>query len=85
MKVTHEAGNPEAWVCLCGNTPLEEGFYPCNREGQLVEPTPEEWTTHWYVCARCGRMIDQRSLEVVGMRRDIVATDGQTPEAQPSG
>lgn len=58
------------WVCLCGNEPHIDGFYPCDSEGESVEPTPEEWTTNCYVCERCGRIIDQSALAVVGMRRD---------------
>jgi hypothetical protein len=70
MKITYENGNPDAWVCLCGNTPSSDGFYPCNHEGQEVEPTPAEWTTNWYVCNRCGRMIGRTTLEVVGVRQE---------------
>jgi hypothetical protein len=61
--------DPTWWACLCGNTPIQEGFYPCNALGEEVEPTPEEWTTGWYVCDSCGRIIDRTTLEVVGERR----------------
>jgi hypothetical protein len=63
--ITHEAGNDEAWVCICGNKPSDDGFFPCNEEGNEMEPT-----TGWpgrYVCARCGRIIDPESLKVVGL------------------
>jgi hypothetical protein len=56
------------WTCLCGNTPLLEGFFPCNETGEEVEPTPEDWTTDCYVCDRCGTIIDQTTLEIVGQR-----------------
>jgi hypothetical protein len=56
------------WICVCGNTPWAEGFYPCDERGNIVFPTPEEWTTTWNVCDRCGRIIDQASLRVVAMR-----------------
>ena len=66
--ITHAEGDSDAWVCLCGNTPSTEGFYPCDAQGNEVEPTPAEWTTGCYVCAHCGRIINQTSLEVVGQR-----------------
>src|SRR4051794_12795528 len=55
------------WECLCGNTPTESGFYPCDTEGKFVEPTPEEWTTNWYACDECGRIIDQETMEIKGV------------------
>jgi len=64
--ILHEAGNKEAWICICGNTPEEDGFYPCDKDGNEVDPTPQHWKTDWYVCASCGRMIDVDTLEVVG-------------------
>jgi hypothetical protein len=68
QKITHEPGSEEAWVCICGNRPDSEGFYPCDRHGKEVDPMPEDWTTDLYVCDRCGRMIDQKTLAVVGQR-----------------
>jgi len=62
--VTHETGSNEAWICICGNEPSEDGFSPCDEKGNEVEPV-----AGWgglYVCFRCGRMIDQVSLRVVG-------------------
>lgn len=53
------------WTCLCGNTAAAHGFYPCDEDGDEVAPTDEEWETNWYVCRRCGRIIDQGSHEVV--------------------
>lgn len=37
IKIEHEAGNHEAWICICKNTPSEDGFYPCNENGDEVE------------------------------------------------
>jgi hypothetical protein len=62
-KITIEDG--DAWVCICGNTTHTSGFYPCDEEGNEVEPTPEQWTTNTYVCFQCGRVINQDTLEVV--------------------
>jgi hypothetical protein len=55
------------WVtCICGNEPHVDGFFTCNEEGKIVEPTDEEWTTNFYVCIRCCRYFDINTLEVVG-------------------
>jgi hypothetical protein len=66
MKIQSIGGE---WKCLCGNLAEEDGFYPCNDVGKYVEPTAVEWTTNCYVCARCGRVINQDTLEVVGVRQ----------------
>jgi hypothetical protein len=61
--ITHETGNDEAWICLCGNEPSKDGFFPCDEKGNEMEPV-----AGWgglYVCARCGRMIDPESRRVV--------------------
>jgi len=55
------------FICTCGNTPDYEGFYPCNEKGKEVEPTPEEWTTDCYVCRKCGNIIKQKTLEILGI------------------
>ena len=59
------------WICLCGNTPDTYGFFPCNEKGGFVEPTDEQWTTDCYVCDKCGRIINQNTLELVGIRANI--------------
>jgi hypothetical protein len=64
-RITHEAGNEEAWICVCNNTPTDHGFYPCDTDGNEVEPTREAWKIPLYVCAKCGRIIDMHTLEVV--------------------
>jgi len=63
-RITHEVGNYEAWICLCGNTPVADGFYPCDSDGTEMEPAAG-WND-LYVCARCGRIINQTSLDIVG-------------------
>ena len=65
-RITHEEGNEEAWVCVCGNRPTEDGFYPCDREGNEVEPIVGSNWENLYVCAQCGRIISVNTLEVVG-------------------
>jgi hypothetical protein len=64
--ITHEAGRDEAWVCLCGNTPVAEGFFPCDAVGNEMEPTIGSGWIDLYVCAKCGRIIKMGTLEVVG-------------------
>lgn len=77
--------DPNFWICLCGNTPMADGFFPCDHEGALVEPTPEEWTTNWYVCERCGRIIDQATTEVVGFRADNTLSEAECPKIRAKG
>jgi hypothetical protein len=64
--ITHEAGSDEAWICICGNTPVDDGFYPCDKDGNEMEPSVESDWEDLYVCARCGRIIKQDTLEVIG-------------------
>jgi hypothetical protein len=63
--VQHESHDPDAWVCVCGNTPSDYGFYPISADNVEVEPFAEAWTTGEYYCARCGRVIDQVTRRVV--------------------
>lgn len=66
---------PNEWVCLCGNTALGAGFFPCDLDGNPVEPTPEAWTTGCYVCDQCGRFIRQTDRRVVGFRSNNTLTE----------
>lgn len=70
--ITHEAGNDEGWVCICGNMPVSDGFYPCDEKGNEMEPV-SGWKD-LYVCNRCGRIIHQYTLEVVGRKRSTEDT-----------
>ena len=65
-RISHEAGNDEGWICLCGNTPASDGFYPCDEHGNEMDPTKGSGWVNLYVCTRCGRIISQDTLEVVG-------------------
>lgn len=71
--ITFEPGDPEAWICICGNMPAAVGFYACDRNGNMVEPTEKDWTTGLYVCDQCGRIIDPDTLAVVGRNAKIAA------------
>ena len=69
-KITCEAGNDEAWICLCDNTPTSDGFFPCDVEGNEMEPIKGSNWDELYVCGRCGRIIHQSTLEVHGQNPD---------------
>jgi hypothetical protein len=64
-KITHATGCEEAWVCICKNTPMDQGFFACDEKGDEMEPIEGEWKD-LYACAKCGRIIDQMTSEVVG-------------------
>lgn len=67
--ISHEDDDDTAWVCLCGNTPDSDGFATCNADGNEIEPTVGGGWTSLYVCNRCGRIVDQENLAVVGRKR----------------
>jgi hypothetical protein len=71
--IKHEEGNEEAWICLCGNRTDYDGFLPCDKDGK--EMVPAEGWDNLYVCDRCGRIIDQDSLEVVGQNPNFKRLD----------
>ena len=62
--ITLEAGQRDAWICVCGNTPVSDGFFACDEAGNEMEPV-SGWK-NLYVCNRCGIIIQQDSLEVIG-------------------
>ena len=64
--ISHEKGNDEAWICICGNEPSSDGFYPCDTNGNEMEPSIGSKWDGLYVCLKCGRIIRQDTLEVVG-------------------
>jgi len=64
-----EASNKDAWICVCGNEPHSDGFYPCDETGNEMEPV-SGWNG-LYVCHGCGRIIQQDSLEIIGQKNLI--------------
>lgn len=58
----------EDWaVCLCGNQPNYDGFYPCLDSGRIVEPDIGGfWNERYYCCERCHRIIDMMTGVVHG-------------------
>ena len=69
--IKRESQDADAWVCHCGNMPHTDGFYPCDKDGHEVEPNLGGDWQNLYVCASCGRIIDQDTLEVVGRKQRI--------------
>jgi len=74
LVIREEAGTDD-WVCVCGNRPDADGFFPCDPSGERVEPTPGAWPSpFWprpfYICDRCGRIIDADTLAVVSLDTD---------------
>ena len=66
-RITHEAGNQEAWHCICGNEPHNEGFSTCDENGNEIEQLKGGSWSGLYVCERCGRIINKDTLEVLGI------------------
>jgi hypothetical protein len=48
--IRHELQDDDAWVCICGNVPSGDGFFPCNKDGNEIEPTEESGWDGLYVC-----------------------------------
>jgi hypothetical protein len=64
--ISNEPGWQDAWICICKNTPTSGGFYPCDKNGNEMEPNIGSDWDNLYVCVDCGRIIHQQTLEVVG-------------------
>lgn len=64
-KIIHQDGESDAWLCVCGNEPWEDGFYPCSKDGIPCEGGPE-WEGTYYICDRCGRIINEDTCYVIG-------------------
>ena len=63
--ITHEPQDEDAWICLCGNMPSDDGLYPCDEIGQEIEPLLGSGWDELYACGRCERIIRQRTLTIV--------------------
>ena len=64
LVIGRESAAPDAWLCVCGNTPHENGFFACNWAGEGVLPIAFMWSPPLCCCNRCGRIIDADSLAV---------------------
>jgi hypothetical protein len=69
-RINYEDDDQDAWICACGNTPAGSGFYPCDKEGNGMEPAVGSGWGGLYVCSACGRMIQAETGEVVGRNPD---------------
>lgn len=53
------------WLCWCGNKTNIAGFYPVNAKGEYT------WhpfrRSHLSACGRCGRIIERKTMEIVGV------------------
>lgn len=58
----------DAWECRCGNHVMSDGFYPCDKVGQEIDPTPELWDGDSIVCGQCGAIISQRTGKKISQR-----------------
>jgi hypothetical protein len=74
--ITHEKQDEDAWVCICGNTPVSDGFFPCNADGTVFETWGDnDWEGELYCCDSCGRVIDQWTLEVKASGKIVRGSD----------
>jgi hypothetical protein len=64
--ITADKSDPDAWRCICGNYPSGDGFYPCDEQGNEMEPVIGSGWKDLYVCGQCGRIIRYDTLEVIG-------------------
>jgi len=67
-------GDTDWFKCRCGNEPHSDGFFPCDYDGRIIPPLIDgKWEGHLYVCIRCGRIIEQYTLDVVGVTNEDAA------------
>lgn len=59
----------EEFQCNCGNTVMGSGFFPCNKQGDIIEPLKDSDWDLLYICPDCGRIyhINQYLMEVEEM------------------
>jgi hypothetical protein len=55
--------------CICGNTPDDQGAYPCDSEGKLTEDAGNEWPGKLYRCDKCNRIFEGDTGKVVGVKQ----------------
>jgi hypothetical protein len=73
--ITTEVGAPEAWVCVCGNTPDTGGFYFSDEAGTEADPDLSgNWNGVNYTCHDCLTVINGITLEVVSQPSTTLST-----------
>ena len=66
LYISHEIKNPDAWICICGNTPEADGFDTCLPDGRRIDPEGP-WQDH-FLCNRCESVINQTTVELAWQR-----------------
>lgn len=72
--ILHTEESEDTWICMCGNMAEDEGFYPCNEQGNEVEPVKGEWD-NLYVCMGCGRFFNEDDMKVIGINPNPIRID----------
>ena len=62
----------DKWECRCGNTHDSDGFEPCDECGAEVPAELGPWDGALYVCTRCWRVINSKTLEILREVEDAV-------------
>lgn len=65
MKIARLGFFGNTWMCLCGNKTRRAGFYPVNARGEYCWHPFRQ--SAFYACGRCGRMIERKTMDVVGV------------------
>jgi hypothetical protein len=64
------------WECPCGNTSDKSGFMPSDSAGNFTPLDPDSgetgWGSEYGTCERCGRIVSEKTLEVVGRNEEAV-------------
>jgi hypothetical protein len=65
------ANNYGDFTCLCGNVASSDGFIASDIKGNELEPIIGGKWKNLYTCNRCGRVINQDTLEVVNKVKEV--------------
>lgn len=65
-RIGRQPEDKDMWLCLCGNHLEQSGFYPCLEDG-TESSDPVRGRREFACCVDCGRIIDAKTLEVVGI------------------
>ena len=70
QKIKNTSDNPkDPWlVCVCQNTAESDGFVTCSSSGAYCPPLPRKWDGIHLCCSRCGRIVNQNTLAIIGQR-----------------
>jgi hypothetical protein len=66
------------WICKCKNEPHFDGFSPCSEIGARCEPDEQGWDGTHYLCERCFRIIDQHTLQIIGVPSEEVIQQNES-------